>query len=126
MRELNFSISKGAICFIKRLIPAGVSSDEFVVTMSPVAGATTWSLDNTSLEQVIADIKEAAANADVSSMTFQWEIGLSRRTRFPPEDIHSFGGVLCFVPPDLKSVLDGCTLVVSEDQLRIQRAPTSS
>ena len=125
MGDFHFSISQEAKRFIQRLLPVGETADQFVVTMAPTTEATTWSLENSSIEQVVAEIRKAAAAADPTKMKYRWEVGVSRRSRFPPEDIFSCDGVPCFIPNELKAVLDGRALVVSENQLRIQPEPTS-
>jgi hypothetical protein len=125
MDDFHFSISEDAKRFIQRLMPVGETSDQFVLTVAPTTEATTWSLENSSIEQVTAEIKKAAAGTDPRKMTYRWEVGVSRRSRFPPEDIFSCDGVVCFIPKELKAVLDGRALVVSENQLRIHPEPIS-
>ena len=101
----------------------GESLDQFVLTMMPATEAVHWPLAGKSLDQVIAEAAKAAIETDLSAAELAWEIGVSRRDRFPPGDLIECDGILCFFPRELRQILNGRSLVVVDNRLRIQPDP---
>jgi hypothetical protein len=63
------------------------------------------------------------ASADLKTITFHWVVGVSRRERFPAEDILVCNGIPCFIPDEMRPVLNGRSIVLADSRLEIIPAP---
>jgi hypothetical protein len=123
MDPFHFSISAEAVHFFQRLVHAAESDDDLVLTVAPETDAVVFELEKEALDQAIAGMVKDARGRDLRELKFRWTVGASRRSRFPPEDILICDGVSCFIPIEMRPVLNGRTLIVAEGELRIVPDP---
>ena len=123
----RFSVTPEAAIFIDRVVLANEPRDHYVVTIAPHTRAEVLDLVDGSLTQTIVEllrnVQADPRQVDPTTMKFRWVVGASLRARFPPEDIHVFDGVACFVPNEMRPVLDGRTLTLRDSELRIEPEP---
>ena len=115
MDPLHFSISTDAAHFFREFIKAAESEEDLVMTIAPETGAIVLELEKEALDQAIAEIASEARENGLKKLKFRWTV--------PPEDIHIFDGVPCFVPREMRSVLTGRTLILAGGELRIVPEP---
>ena len=126
-RDFRFDVAPDAARFVERLMRFGGADGDLVVTIAPQTEARVFELGEKAHEEIAQEIvKEALAEfhaVDSNAMKFHWVVGVSRRSRFPAEDILVCGGVPCFIPEEMKPILNGRALIVANDELRIEPEP---
>lgn len=131
MTSFRFSVTPEAARYFDRIVQmlAKDSPGIYVVTISPHTEPNMVDLVDGSLAKTVDDmLKKVHADpriVDPSTMKFQWGVGIGLGTRFPPEDIIVCNGVPCFIPREIMSVLDGRSLALVDNELRIDPTPPS-
>ena len=126
-RDFRFDVTPEAAQFVRRLVEFGETREDFVVTIAPQTQSRVIELEGRSHEKVADEIvKDALAGSRAmgsETMELHWVVGVSKRNRFPPEDILVCCGVPCFIPEEMKPILNGRALVLANDELRIEPEP---
>ena len=127
MESTRFTVTPEAARFIDRVLLVNRSNKDYVVAIAPQTDAMMLDLkDGVFTKTDVEKLKKAQTDSlsvDPRKMKFRWVVGVSLRSRFPTEDIFVYDGVSCFVPKEMRSILDGRTLTLNEGELRIEPEP---
>ena len=121
MEGFRFSVAHDAASFISRVVLANESANDYVVTIAPQTEAMRLDLTQRSLADTVAELE--LNPPDLRTMQFRWVVGASRRVRFPAKDVFMCDGIPCFVPEEMRPILNGRTLILADGQLRIEPEP---
>ena len=121
MKKFEFRISREAEVFIRKTVLPENSGGEYVLTISPRTVADRLLVVNDSIEDSAEEyLKSKLTDLEEGRLELHWSVGASLRSRFPKEDIFTFSGIACFVPDELKTVLNGRTLLLVGKELRFE------
>lgn len=120
---LALSLSPDAVEFIRHL--AGGSLEDYVLTIAPHTEREVLNVAGDDLAEAVQEVLERLPldRSALRSMKLVWVLGVSRRSRFPADDVHLIDGVYCFVPHEMRSVVAGRRLVLVEGELRLSPEP---
>jgi hypothetical protein len=126
MNSFAFIITPEAVQFIRRVLFSNAKED-LVLAIAPESDATIIELGGKSIshaiEEAVTSAREGQLFSDPSKLQYQWVVGASERARFPAEDVFDCNGIPCFLPHEMREIVNGRTLVVQAGELRLVPEP---
>jgi Ser/Thr protein kinase RdoA (MazF antagonist) len=127
MSSFSFSVSPEIAPYLSRVLLQGESLDNYVITFAPRIASAAFDLGDRTLGEAVTDLAvttQHVLNAGrIHAQGAHWVVGLSRRDRFPADDVVLFGDVACFLPQEMWGVLHGRRLVIREGELCVDPDP---
>ena len=126
MSEFAFQISAAAVKYLQEILLATLPGEEpLVLCVSPYAAqGRTLDLDPVELTNLsheeLTKMGLNFANSLSTPIEMCWEVGGMRRSRLPAADFRLIDGIECFLPEEIRPVLNGRTLQFENGELRFE------
>jgi hypothetical protein len=121
MDKLDFRIAAEAVDFLRRFLSYAGTGEALVLTISPQLGQGK-TLNVARNDAKFSDDELAVLATDFlaslpSTVQLHWTIGAMRKSRLPGQEFVLIDGIECFIPDELKSVVDGRVLRLRNGEL---------
>ena len=121
MSTFTFQITAAAVVHIREHLLQTNTGDQIVLAIAPVSQGGVLNRDPTDLKfserELITMASEFAKSVDLP-FEFQWAVGGMLKNRLPDGDFQVIDGIECFLPEEVKTVVNGRVLSLEKGELR--------
>ena len=122
VNNLDFRITPEAVAYIRGTLLHDKTGEAMVFAIAPMGPAQTLDISLDQIKSLSSEDLYRLATEQVSAIPkpvmFEWVVGGTRRDRLPPEDLRIIDGIECFVPDEVRAVVNGRVLRLEEGELR--------
>ena len=115
----DFQISAEAVQFIRRFLLRRDGGEPVVLTIASMTRSQLMEVDPEIKlsEQELTRLARKQLDSLPSPLELHWSVGATRKSRLPKEHMFVIDGIECFLPPDVRTVVEGRILRVENGEL---------
>jgi hypothetical protein len=121
MSKFTFQITAEAVDYIRKYLLQTSAGDQIVLVIAPVSHGGVLNIDpndlNFSKRELIAMATEFAKSLPLP-IEFRWVVSGMHKNRLPDGDFRVVDGIECFLPEEVRSVVNGRVLRLESGELR--------
>lgn len=121
MKKLDFRIADDAAEYLRNVLLRSPDGDSLVLAVAPVSSqyglVKLADADPRMSDAELAKVAREFLSSVSAPVKFQWMVGAIRKSRVPAGDVAVIDGIECFLPSEMRRLLNGRTLRIRNGEL---------